>query len=72
MKLGLINYNRGQMPKTLKEALEKCTIYSRKDIEEYLEQHEKGIHKVNSDGFVFGFCEKEYQQELQQHIDTIG
>jgi hypothetical protein len=67
MKLGLINYNRGQMPATIKAALTLCTIYNRKDIIEYLSQNEKGIHKVNCNGYVFGFCCKEYQKELQEY-----
>ena len=69
MKLGLIDFNAGQMPKTIKEALEMCTIYNRKDIIEYLSQNEKGIHKVNSNGYVFGFCNKEYQKELQKYTE---
>jgi len=72
MKLALVDYNRGQMPKTIKEALDLCTIYSRKDIEEYLEQNPKSIHKVNTKGYIFGFCEKEYQEELQKRLGWGG
>lgn len=72
MKLALINYNRGQMPATIKEALEICTIYSRKDIVDYLKDNQGGVHKVNSNGYVFGFCEKEYQKEIQERINNRG
>ncbi len=72
MKLALINYNRGQMPSNIKEGLDICSIYSRKDIVEYLKENEKGIHKVNANGYVFGFCEKEYHKELQEGINQIG
>ena len=70
MKLALVDYNKGQMPKTIKEALELCTIYSRKDIEEYLEQNPEGVHKVNTSGYVFGFCEKEHQEEIQKRLEV--
>lgn len=55
MKLALVDYNRGQMPSSIKEALAVCSIYSRKDIVEYLMNNPLGIHKVNTNGYVFGW-----------------
>lgn len=69
MNLAIIDYNKGQVPETVGEALEICNIYSRKDIVGYLKETEMGIHKVNSGGFVFGFCDKKNQEELQKFID---
>ncbi len=69
MKLGLIDYNQGQVPSTIREALEMCSIYSRKEIEQYLKENTGGIHKVNTNGYVFGFCEKEFEKELQEKIN---
>lgn len=69
MKLGLIDYNKGQMPNGVREALEICSIYSRKEIEQYLKENYKGIHKVNNGTYVFGLCEKEFEKELQEEIN---
>jgi hypothetical protein len=61
MKLALVNYNKGQMPKNIKEALNLCTIYSRKDIETYLQENPGGKHEVNTGAYSFAFCEKGYE-----------
>ncbi len=69
MRLGLIDYNKGQMPGGIREALEICSIYSRKEIEQWLQKNYKGIHKINNGTYVFGFCEKEFEKELQEEIN---
>ena len=71
MRLSIIDYNRGNCPKNITEGLNLCTIYSRKDIVNYLEENKGDIHKVNANGYVFGFCEKEYQKDNQKRINEI-
>lgn len=71
MRLAIIDLNRGQVPSSISEALSICSIYSRKDIVEYLEENELGIHRVNSNGYVFGFCNKEYKEKIQKRVDSL-
>lgn len=66
MKLALLNYNKGQMPKTMKEAIE-LSPYSRKDIESFLINDATLL--INNNGYYFGICRKEFQAEKQEYIN---
>ena len=55
MKLKIIDYNQGQVPSTILEAV-KLSGYSRKEIYNFLQNNE--ILKIHNHGYVFGLSKK--------------
>ena len=55
MKLKIIDYNQGQVPSTIREAI-KLSGYSRKEIYNSLQNNE--ILKIRNNGYVYGISKK--------------
>ena len=55
MKLKIKDYNQGQIPSTILEAI-KLSGYSRKEIENFLQDNE--ILKIRNNGYVYGISKK--------------
>jgi hypothetical protein len=66
-KFAIIDYNRGQLPSTIKEAIE-YTGMTKKELTEHFKIHKDGIIKINRDCYIFGICLTEYYTFLKDKI----
>ena len=59
MKLQIIDYNKGQLPTTIKEAVSYAPC-CRKTIEKYLDENRRyeAVYDVSYKGYCFGIAEK--------------
>ena len=55
MKLKIIDYNQGQVPSTIREAI-LLSGYARKEIVKFLQDNE--ILKIHNHGYVYGISKK--------------
>ena len=55
MKLRIIDYNQGQVPSTIREAI-KLSGYARNEIVNFLQNNE--ILKIHNHGYVYGISKK--------------
>ena len=55
MKLRIIDYNQGQVPSTIVEAI-KLSGYSRREVENSLQNND--ILKIHNHGYVYGISKK--------------